>query len=302
MRIVVRSSSFRARFTPLAVTGATLLLLGGSAAHGASRFWDGSANGNFSTAANWVGGVAPVAGDDLVFQAGVTQLLVTNNFNPNRAFNTILFQGSNYFVRGNALLVTNGVSSINPSGANHLDADVEVRASQAWEASGPLASIDVNGDIILNANTLTVRANTGDFFFSGILSGTGGLVKTNVGTLRMDGSGHNTFTGLTRFDGGVLELNKLAIFPAFTNFTSIPGDLTVGDGNGLVGTDVLRLLSDDQIADTANVTVRNSGLFVLNGNSDRIASLTMQGGTVASGAGSLILGGNRAPLPMPTRR
>jgi autotransporter-associated beta strand protein len=264
--------------------------------HGASRFWDGSANGNFSTAANWVGGVAPVAGDDLVFQTGVTQLLVTNNFSPNRAWNSILFQGSNYFVRGNAILVTNGISSINPVGANHIDADVDVRASQPWEASGALASLDINGDINLNANTLTVRANTGDFFFSGIISGTGNLVKTNVGTLRMDGAGHNTYAGFTRFDGGVLELDKFTIFPTFTNFTAIPSDLTIGDGNGLIGTDVLRLLADDQIANTSDVTVKNSGLFDLNGHDDHIGSLTMQGGTVDSGGGVLFLGGNLTTL------
>ena len=258
----------------------------------ASRFWDGSVNGNFSSAGNWVGGVAPLAGDDLVFQAGVTRLLVTNDFTPNRAFNSILFQGSNYFVRGNAILITNGVTSINPVGANHIDADVAVRASQPWEAQGPLASIDVNGDINLNANTLTVRANTGDFLFSGIVSGTGSLVKTNVGTLRLDGADHNIYSGFTRFDGGVLELSKFAIFPIFTNFTAIPGDLTIGDGNGLVGTDVLRLLSDDQIADTSDVTVKNSGLFDLNDSSDRIGSLTMEGGTVDSGTGTVTLGGN----------
>jgi len=261
-------------------------------AHGASRFWDGSVNGNFGAAGNWVGNVAPTNGDDIVFQTGIAQLLVTNDFSPNRPFNSILFQGSNYFVRGNALLVTNGISSINPVGANHVDADVQVRASQAWEAQGALASIDVNGDINLNANTLTVRAATGDFFFSGIISGTGSLVKTNVGTLRLDGSGHNTFTGLTRFDGGVLELNKFAIIPVFTNFTAIPGDLTVGDGNGLVGTDVLRLLTDDQIANISDVTVKNSGLFNLNNQSDQIASLTMQGGEIDTGTGLLTLGGN----------
>src|SRR5437867_1493445 len=270
---------------------AVVLGLAGSA-KGASRFWTGGANGNFNNVGNWLGGVAPVAGDDLVFQAGVTQLLVTNNFSPNRAFSSLLFQGSNYFVRGNPILVTNGINSINPVGANHIDADVDVRASQPWEAEGALASLDINGDINLNANTLTVRANTGDFFFSGVINGTGNLVKTNVGTLRMDGSGHNTYSGFTRFDGGVLELDKFAIIPFLTNFTAIPGDLTIGDGNGLVGTDVLRLLTDDQIADTSDVTVKNSGFFDLNGNSDRIGSLTMKGGTVDSGAGTLILGGN----------
>jgi autotransporter-associated beta strand protein len=276
------------------VLGNLLLLasLASPSANAASRFWDGSANGNFSAAANWVGGVAPVAGDDLVLQSGVTRLLVTNDFSPNRAFNSVLFQGSNYFVRGNALLVTNGISSINPVGPNHIDADVDARASQAWEAQGSLASLDINGDINLNANTLTVRANTGDFFFSGIVHGAGNLVKTNVGTLRLDGAGHNTYAGFTRLDGGVLELDKFSIFPTLTNFTAIPGDLTIGDGNGLVATDFLRLLADEQIADTSDVTVRNSGVFDLNDHDERIGTLTLQGGTVDSGAGTLFLGGN----------
>lgn len=285
--------------------GTGLLLLGLllPSARGAVKFWDGSASGNFSNSANWVGSVAPVAGDDLVFQANalVTRLTVTNDFSPNRAFNTLTFQGSNYVVRGSAVLITNGITSIQTVGVNTIDADVDVRASQFWEAPGSLATFDVNGDINLNTNTLTVRANTGDFFFSGIISGAGNLVKTNVGTLRMDGGGHNTYSGFTRFDGGVLELDKFGIIlvgtnVVVTNYIAIPGVLTIGDGNGLVGTDVLRLLSDDQIANTSDVTVKNSGLMDLNEHDDRIASLTMQGGTIDSGGGMLFLAGNLTTL------
>jgi fibronectin-binding autotransporter adhesin len=268
------------------------------AARAANRFWTGAVNGNLSNASNWNPAGTPAAGDDLIFQvnSAVTTLLVTNDFSPNRAFNSILFQGSNYVVRGSAILVTNGILLLNSFGPNMINADVDVRASQFWEATGALATFDVNGDINLNGNTLTVRANTGDFFFSGIIGGTGNLVKTNVGTLRLDGSGHNTYSGFTRFDGGVLELNKFAIFPSATNYTAIPGDLTVGDGNGLVGTDVLRLLADDQIANTSDVMVKNSGVFDLNGNSDHIGSLTMQGGSINSGTGKLFLGGNLTTL------
>lgn len=276
----------------------TLLAALPPSAWAANRFWTGAVNGNLSNVGNWNPAGAPAAGDDLIFQvnAVVTTLLVTNDFSPNRAFNNITFQGSNYVVRGNALLVTNGILSLNSFGPNTINANVDVRASQFWEASGSLATLDFNGDINLNGNTLTVRANTGDFFFSGIVSGTGNLVKTNVGTLRLDGSGHNTYSGFTRFDGGVLELDKFQIFPSATNFTSIPGDLTVGDGNNLVGTDVLRLLADDQIANTSDVTVKNSGRMDLNGHDDRIASLTMQGGTIDTGTGKLFLGGNLTTL------
>src|SRR5207244_11484945 len=127
--------------------------------------------------------------------------------------------------------------------------ELALRSAPASEASRSLASSYINVAINLNANTLAVRANTGDFFFGGIVSGTGNRVKTNVGTLRLDGgTGHNTYGGFTRFDGGVLELDKFSIFPSVTNFTAIPGDLTIGDGNGLVGTDVCKLLADDQIA------------------------------------------------------
>ncbi len=280
------------------ITFASLSLLQPISSHAALKLWTGAASGNLNSSGNWSPSGVPAAGDDLVFQPNnlVTRLLVTNDFSPNRVFNSVTFQGSNYFFRGNALLVTSGVTAVNTVGMNHIDADVDVRGSQSWEATGALGVLDVNGDINLNANTLTVRANTGDFFFSGIISGTGNLVKTNVGTLRMDGSGHNTYGGFTRFDGGVLELDKFAIFPSATNFTAIPGDLIVGDGNGLIGTDVLRFLADDQIADTSGVTVKNSGFFDLNGHDDHIGSLTMQGGTVDTGGGILFLGGNITTL------
>jgi hypothetical protein len=138
-------------------------------ARAASKFWDGSVNGNFSTAGNWVGGVAPVAGDDLVFQTGVPRLLVTNNFSPNRAFNSILFQGSNYFVRGNALLVTNGINSINPVGPIR-DADVDVRASQAWEAQGRWHRSTSTATSPGQQHADGAR-QYGDFFLGGIISG-----------------------------------------------------------------------------------------------------------------------------------
>src|SRR6185503_13862552 len=116
-------------------------------AHGAVKTWTGGVSGNFNVSGNWFPSGAPTAGSDLIFPESVAQLLVTNDFSPNRAFSSITFQGSNYFVRGNAILVTNGIVTVNVVGANHIDADVDVRASQAWEATGSLGVFDVNGDI-----------------------------------------------------------------------------------------------------------------------------------------------------------
>ena len=59
---------------------------------------------------------------------------------------------------------------------------------------------------------------------------------------------------------------------------------------------MLRLLADDQIADTSDVTVKNSRIVDLNGHADHIGSLTMQGGSIDTGTGKLFLGGNLTTL------
>src|SRR5262245_17628518 len=96
--------SSRSRLATCAVRTAILVVVLGLAgnAFGAPKLWTGAVNGNFNNANNWSPAGVPAAGDDLIFQPPpVSQLLVTNNFSPNRAFNSITFQGSNYFVRGN---------------------------------------------------------------------------------------------------------------------------------------------------------------------------------------------------------
>src|SRR5262249_20581890 len=72
-------------------------------------------------------------------------------------------------------------------------------------------------------------------------------------------------------------------------------------GSGAAKPDVVRLLRSNQIATTAAVTVNNSGLLDLNGNSNTIGfgqvnALTLTGGSVATGAGTLTLNGNVSGL------
>jgi autotransporter-associated beta strand protein/T5SS/PEP-CTERM-associated repeat protein len=126
------------------------------------------------------------------------------------------------------------------------------------------------------------RTNT----LNGILSGSGGLVKTGAGTLTLGGTTNNSFTNLTIVQAGLLQLNKTA------GLNAIGGSLTVGDGSGGAGADIARLLTSNQIPDTATVTVLNSGLFDLNGFNETIAALSLTGGSVTSGSGTLVLGGN----------
>jgi autotransporter-associated beta strand protein len=93
---------------------------------------------------------------------------------------------------------------------------------------------------------------------TGTISGTKlGITKTGTGTLAYDSPAGNTYTGLTTVSGGTLQLN-----------------------------------TSNQIVDTASVTVNAGATFDLNGHDETIANLTLAGGTVNSGSGTLTLSGN----------
>ena len=81
-------------------------------------------------------------------------------------------------------------------------------------------------------------------------------------------------------NAGELRLSK-------TSGNAIPGNLTIGDGTG---TDIVRLMTNNQIADSATVTVNSSGQLLVNGTaSDTIGSLNLTGGLVNTGTGTLTL-------------
>src|SRR4051812_16780834 len=55
----------------------------------ATAIWNAAGGGFMSTPGNWVGGVAPSAGDDLVFPALAQNITVTNDFSPGTQFKSI---------------------------------------------------------------------------------------------------------------------------------------------------------------------------------------------------------------------
>ena len=108
--------------------------------------------------------------------------------------------------------------------------------------------------------------------------------KTGSGQLVLSGTQSNDYTGRTSVTQGMLVLAKTAGH-------AIRTELWVGDG---VGADVVRTDSPNQFflnAENplvgANVKVRTSALFDLNGFDQSIRNLTMDGGLVTTGAGVL---------------
>jgi len=261
------------------------------AARAEVKFWDGSSSGNWNVAANWTDGAVPVNGDDLVFPAGVARLNVTNDF-IGRIFRSITFQGSNYAVFGNSLTLSNNttaVSAQNPAGTNSMALALTFANPQGLECLNGPAALVLSGTLALGTNALTVNA-VGRVTLAGAISGTGAsstVTKSGAGTLRFQGTASNTYGGVTTVNGGALELFKTG------GTIAVPGDLVVGDG---VSSALGRLLANVQIASTSDVRVNRFATLDLNGFANVIATLTMSGGTVATGTGVLILGDNVTTL------
>src|SRR5262245_4350461 len=141
--------AFSYSFSWSAIQKATLALcLGAVQANAATKTWDGSSSGNWATAANWAGNVAPVAGDDLVFPASVSRFTTTNNIGT-LILRSVSFSGSNYVLRGSGIVLTNGISAAHISKTNTIELDVTINSNITFTVTSG-GVLEILGDLALN--------------------------------------------------------------------------------------------------------------------------------------------------------
>jgi fibronectin-binding autotransporter adhesin len=110
-----------------------------------------------------------------------------------------------------------------------------------------------------------------------------GVTKLGTGILTLNGSAANTYRGLTTVSAGTLDLGK----PAGTNAIAgdaLPVSKTVDDV--LVNGGTLRLQANNQMGDGVRVHL-TSGAFSVNGKTETIFDLEVNGGTFTTGAGAV---------------
>lgn len=162
-------------------------------AHAALRTWDsGGADDNWSTPQNWVGDVAPVAGDDLLFPPGA-RMGPMNDFPAGTTFNSIIFSAGNNTLDGNpitpnaGLLATNGVD-------NRIWCPPVLNSNQTFQFSFSSGNFYLPATIDLNGNDLTFDLLSGAVIqVQAVISGTGDIIRTGIGSVSLHAS--NTFTG-----------------------------------------------------------------------------------------------------------
>src|SRR5262245_48045835 len=72
--------------------------------------WDGGgADNKWTTAANWVGDVAPQPGNDLVFPGTAQQITNVNDFAAGTAFGSLRITVADYRLSGNTISLSGGI-------------------------------------------------------------------------------------------------------------------------------------------------------------------------------------------------
>jgi autotransporter-associated beta strand protein len=242
-----------------------VLLAAGSTPHiagAATRTWTGAVSGNWATASNWNGGLfLPVNGDDLIFPAvtPTSRRVMTNNFSNVRTFRSLTFEEGSYFLRGQSIGVTETVTSTSSAGLSELEIDISLGGQVA------------------------MTINSGAFYMSGVLDGTGGITKEGLSTLFLTGSSGNSFVGPTIIHAGTLALGKSSGFALSGSGLSI-------SPTGASAT--ARYDDNHQMPTLMQITIDRGGLLNLNNHNGDVGNLTLTAGRVETGTGQLQLNGS----------
>jgi autotransporter-associated beta strand protein len=179
---------------------------GGTGLPSTTKVWSGASfNNNWTNPGNWVGGVAPSAGDDLIFGPGAAQQAMNSDLAAGTQFHSITFSADGYSVTGNSFRVAAGVSATELSGTDTLNVAISLDSDETFTSTFSGGSLVVAGPVDTNGHTLTIDGS-GTTNIPGTISGSGGLVKNGPGTFQI--GGNNTYTGLTTINAGFTAISS----------------------------------------------------------------------------------------------
>lgn len=267
----------------------------------ATRTWDGGGTNNYwMTAINWVGDLAPTAGDELVFPPGALRLANSNNFPVGTVFNAITFAGSGYTLRGSILVLAGGIGGLHGAGINQVQVPVQLNASQTFtnNLGGSIYFISQTND--LNGHDLTFGTSGEIQTSSSLIVGDGAVIKTGAGNLIVGNA--NSYTGATEVRQGTLLVQSGAGLGLTNGNTTVFAGATLNPNGTFTSPEPLVLHGTFRIGGSAfgtntwtgpvalmatNVIVQAQG----NARADLDGPVYGSGGLTQNGIGTLALNG-----------
>jgi hypothetical protein len=151
------------------------------------KTWTGAVSNLWSNGGNWSDGVAPIAGDKLIFPPGALNQSNANDLAAGVMFQSLVFTGAGYVIDGNTIGLTGGLSLASSLGET-FNAPFRLGATQTFDM-GPGAAF--NGAIDLNGFNLAIAGY--DLPVNGVISGAGNVALDRGVRL----NGNNSYTGTT---------------------------------------------------------------------------------------------------------
>lgn len=268
----------------------------------------GTGNLTLSGTGTWSGTTTIEGGNLTVSTNSLTNGKIFNNGTLNwnalgtRTFTDTITGSGNLTVQGGTLELK---SNCDYAGTTEIYNDATLRASNVtlgsvvvfgssdatYDLNGGngtingLSSLNYYGRVTLGTNpdtTLTVGASTGDYTFTGIISGSGNLVKTGNNIQML--TNNNTYSGTTRVMGGTLVSGNVGGL-------SPTSDVVVETGA------VLKLITGDSIktlrgGGTVDIQTGGASLSITSDKDTTCDSIfTGSGGLTKSGTGTMTLTG-----------
>jgi hypothetical protein len=212
----------------------------------APRIWDGGGtDDNWKTAANWVGDVAPVAGDRLIF-AGTTRTSPFNDFADGTFFDSIVFDNGDFALSGGAVILSpqGGVAIDSVAGYNSIALPLTLAPATTGTTiveAGTLELAFSDQSLVLGGK-VDIR-NTDSTVGKLILDVAGGADPTS--TIRqhlLSGLIHDSAASTFLSNGGLVTLGYFENGSLLTIKPMLAGDAS-GDG-GVDGADFTALRSN----------------------------------------------------------
>jgi autotransporter-associated beta strand protein len=231
-----------------------------------TRIWSGKGPDNlWSDPANWVENVAPTTGDDLFFPDGALRIATGTNDFTGLLVNSMNFTGvsGGYDLVGNSVTLIAGI--VANAGSNRIDfisvisgvtTGMTLGGSQTWNAAN--STLVMSSPINLNGFTLTldgVQAPTGNDALTGIISGSGGLIKNGGSSWTI--SGNNSYLGTTTIIAGTLAINNNNSLGSSTAGTTVMAGGSLQVSNNLVLTEPLMINGDGNNTSAGAINIRD---------------------------------------------
>ena len=125
----------------------------------ATMVWAGG-SGNWTTAANWIGGVAPQQDDNLIFPATPTSVTSVNDFASGTRFRSVTVSGSTYTITGAPISLLEGfVYNASAGGASFTPA-ITLGAAQTFYSANDGATITLGASFASGGSVRRAKAKS----------------------------------------------------------------------------------------------------------------------------------------------